>query len=303
MADRAPRHAVLHRLIVAGEGDHGEEDAAWDGRFSTSRIGALDKLSVGRLLRLFAGRPGTGGRTGADARCGRCLCAIRLSIIDVADSGATAGRLYAISTAGFLVGTFLAALVFVPFVGTHRTFLLFGFAVALVGALGLRSRRAPGRSAPPAARGHRRPGARTSACSTRRRPLTSMRRVTVDSDGTRSLQLNDSFDVQSIYRAGRWLTNDYWDDFVVLPIAALGPPAAHGRDPRQRRRHDRPPVRALLPADPYRRRGHRPEATRHRTALVRLARPATSYRRTGRTAIPPRERPLQHQHHIRGRVA
>src|SRR3954470_19003985 len=41
--------------------------------------------------------------------------AIRLSVADVGRAGTTAGRLYAISTAGSLVGTFLAALVLVPF--------------------------------------------------------------------------------------------------------------------------------------------------------------------------------------------
>jgi hypothetical protein len=48
-----------------------------------------------------------------------------------------AGRLYAISTAGSLLGTLLAAMVLVPFAGTQRTFLIFALALALVSALGL----------------------------------------------------------------------------------------------------------------------------------------------------------------------
>ena len=49
--------------------------------------------------------------------------AVRLATPDVDHSGRTAGRLYAISTAGSLVGTMSAALLFIPFVGTQRTFL------------------------------------------------------------------------------------------------------------------------------------------------------------------------------------
>ncbi|MGH2923576.1 MAG: fused MFS/spermidine synthase, partial [Solirubrobacterales bacterium] len=46
--------------------------------------------------------------------------AIRLALPDVEHSGRTAGRLYAISTVGSLLGTMLAALVLIPFIGTQR---------------------------------------------------------------------------------------------------------------------------------------------------------------------------------------
>jgi MFS family permease len=63
--------------------------------------------------------------------------AIRLAVPDVEHSGRTAGRLYAISTVGSLLGTMLAALVLIPFIGTQRTFLAFAVALGLVAAAGL----------------------------------------------------------------------------------------------------------------------------------------------------------------------
>ena len=49
--------------------------------------------------------------------------AIRLKLHAVEDSGQTAGRMYAISTVGSLLGTFAASLLLIPLVGTQRTFL------------------------------------------------------------------------------------------------------------------------------------------------------------------------------------
>ena len=64
--------------------------------------------------------------------------AIRLGVQSVEEAGTVAGRLYALSTAGSLVGTLLSALVLIPLVGTRRTFLIFALAIAVVAVLGLR---------------------------------------------------------------------------------------------------------------------------------------------------------------------
>ena len=54
--------------------------------------------------------------------------AIRLALPSVENAGAVSGRLYGLSTIGSILGTFAAAIVAIPFVGTQRT--LIGTAVA-----------------------------------------------------------------------------------------------------------------------------------------------------------------------------
>ncbi|HWK25051.1 MAG TPA: fused MFS/spermidine synthase [Solirubrobacter sp.] len=60
--------------------------------------------------------------------------AIRLRVRSVRGAGDVTGRLYALSTAGGLVGNFAAALALIPLVGTRWTFLLFAALLAAVSA-------------------------------------------------------------------------------------------------------------------------------------------------------------------------
>ena len=59
--------------------------------------------------------------------------AVRLAVSRLEEAGAVTGRLYAISTLGSLAGTFLSALLFIPLVGTRRTFLAFALALGVEG--------------------------------------------------------------------------------------------------------------------------------------------------------------------------
>jgi len=65
--------------------------------------------------------------------------AIRLSMEDknVQSSGNIAGGLYALSTVGSLVGTFLPVLVLIPNIGTRNTFFFFSFTLLAVSLVGL----------------------------------------------------------------------------------------------------------------------------------------------------------------------
>jgi spermidine synthase len=153
--------------------------------------------------------------------------AIRLSLPRTEDAGRVSGRLYALSTAGSLVGTFLAALVLIPFAGTHRTFLAFALALAIVALPGLSWRwvAAPVLLAillflPPG-------GIDLSVAGGGRVIFETetpyqYARVVEEPNGERRLQLNEGVATHSLYVPGSYLTGDYWDQFLVLPFA-VGP--------------------------------------------------------------------------------
>lgn len=63
--------------------------------------------------------------------------AIRLSMEDTATAGKMSGTIYAISTLGSFIGTFLPALVTIPAIGTKNTFLVFSLFLLFVALAGL----------------------------------------------------------------------------------------------------------------------------------------------------------------------
>jgi predicted membrane-bound spermidine synthase len=63
--------------------------------------------------------------------------AIRLSIDDPQKAGKVSGRIYAISTLGSFIGTFLPVLVLVPTIGTYRTFLVLSLLLLVFALIGL----------------------------------------------------------------------------------------------------------------------------------------------------------------------
>lgn len=67
--------------------------------------------------------------------------AIRLQTRSVESSGNTAGAIYALSTLGSILGTFLPVLLLIPLIGTFKTFLTFAFALMIPSLLGIVLRR------------------------------------------------------------------------------------------------------------------------------------------------------------------
>lgn len=66
--------------------------------------------------------------------------AVRLAISDLAASGRAAGRIYALSTVGSVIGCFLPVLVLIPRLGTRLTFSALGIALVSVALIGIWSR-------------------------------------------------------------------------------------------------------------------------------------------------------------------
>ena len=155
--------------------------------------------------------------------------AIRLKMHAIEDSGETAGRLYAISTVGSLVGTFAASLLLIPLVGTQRTFLTFALLLALVAVAGLGARYAlaPAAVALLIAMPTGTVKAADNGCRVVEEADTELQyaRVVEYPDGERHMELNEGQAVHSIYRPDTVLTGNVWDGYLVAPFASRAEPA------------------------------------------------------------------------------
>jgi spermidine synthase len=153
--------------------------------------------------------------------------AVRLAVGEVGSSGEVVGRLYAISTAGSLLGTMLSALLLIPLLGTQRTFLVFALALALVAmaGIGVRAVLVPvGLLAVLALPVGTIKGDANGRVLYEAETTHQYARVIERDDGTRVLELNEGQAVHSLYRPGSYLTDGYWDGHLVLYAAAASRP-------------------------------------------------------------------------------
>jgi spermidine synthase len=156
--------------------------------------------------------------------------AIRLKLQSVEDSGQLAGRMYAISTVGSLLGTFAASLLLIPLVGTQRTFLTFALITSVVAALGLRPRFA---LVPLAIAGLIAVPVGTVKGSDEGRVIHEAdteyqyARVVEEPDGTRRLELNEGLATHSMYHPDTVLTGNVWDGYLIEPFAVRAEPPGH----------------------------------------------------------------------------
>jgi spermidine synthase len=153
--------------------------------------------------------------------------AIRLAVPDVEHSGSVSGRLYAVSTAGSLLGTWISALVLIPLVGTQRTFICFAAAIALVAAVGLGRRffLVPvalflALAIPVGTVKATDEGEVIFETETEHQYI----RVIQEEDGDRVLELNEGQAMHSLYRPGTVLTGNYWDANLILPFTVRDEP-------------------------------------------------------------------------------
>ena len=144
--------------------------------------------------------------------------AIRLAVCSVETAGAVAGRLYALSTAGSLLGTFLPALVLIPALGTQRTFLVVAALLAVSSCFLLGARYLVAAAAL-AALVAVPPGAVKAEAGLLHEETSYYQYIQVveRSDGRRLLSLNEGVAVHSVWRPDSVLTGGVWDAFLALP--------------------------------------------------------------------------------------
>ena len=144
--------------------------------------------------------------------------AIRLALDDVSEAGTVAGRLYALSTVGSILGTFLSAIVTIPLIGTQRTMLGASALLVLAAALLL---------------GVRWQLLTVAACGLLFIPAGTIKasagllwetessyqyvQVAERADGSRVLRLNEGVAVHSVWHRDSVLTGGVWDTFLAVP--------------------------------------------------------------------------------------
>lgn len=224
IADRRPRPKVLGYIVLAAAVITAAVPFAARPLLELS-VGALDTISAGAIigsllgsLLLFVPPVVLLGMV--------TPFAIRLSVSTVQDAGRTAGRIFALSTVGSLLGTFLPAIVFIPLVGTQRTLLgaaaLVGLAAAIllgwrwliVGIVLAALLLIP-------------PGVVKSTPGLVFEEESQYQFVQVaERDGARYLYLNEGQAVHSKWVEGTVFTGGEWDMFLTMP-------ALIGRVPEQ----------------------------------------------------------------------
>jgi spermidine synthase len=143
--------------------------------------------------------------------------AIRLALRDVDQAGTVSGRLYALSTAGSIVGTFVPALITIPAIGTQRTMLGTAVLLAAAGA-SLAGRRWIGVAVVTAGLVAVPPGAVKDTGGLLFETESPYQYVRViNHNGAHQLELNEGVSQQSVWRPNTVLTGGEWDMFLVVP--------------------------------------------------------------------------------------
>ncbi len=232
-ADRDPRAVTLYRLI------------AWAGfaigilpfvanPFLQLAIPALQQFDAGLGLVSFAG---TLVLFLVPVTLLGCVSpfAIRLSTRAITSSGATAGNLYALSTAGSILGVFGTVFVLFDALGTRGTYLAFALALLVGAVAGIALEAERGRAlryaallAVIAALAALDSGGVVKAAPglvyETESPYNFIQ-VIDDPSGWRLLTVNEGQAYQSAYRADRVLSGGIWDLFLIAPyFAGTTPP-------------------------------------------------------------------------------
>jgi spermidine synthase len=153
--------------------------------------------------------------------------AIRLVTERVASAGSSAGRIYALSTIGSIVGTFAPVLITIPTIGTARTFYLFGallLGVSVAGLIAVRARRRAFVGCLALI------GLAILAALVPQRVVKADDRMIFETEsrynyiqvlqvnGTRYLMLNEGQAIHSVYDPDSLVTLGTWDVLTIAPL-------------------------------------------------------------------------------------
>ncbi len=155
--------------------------------------------------------------------------AIRLRMTGVEDAGKAAGSLYALSTAGSILGSFVPVLILLPAVGTRWTFAILAIAMVIMSIIGLMAEASMPRAASVAilfiaamaimgfgSRGTLKPPYRGELIAEIESDNNYIQ-VLQDGDST-LLALNDGHAIHSIYNPNQIETGGPWDYVTLGPI-------------------------------------------------------------------------------------
>lgn len=217
LADRHPSLPYLCRLMLIAAGWIAIVPFAAEPMLSAA-VGAFARASVGAFLGSFFAAmalfsvPIT--LLGMAAPF-----AIRLGVTSIERAGEVAGRMYALSTIGSILGTFLPVVVLIPQIGTRRTMLATAalLAAAAVPGLGRRYVLVPAVIAvvalfPPGVVKSQ-PGVIWEGESTYQ--FIEVQRLP---GGGRVLHLNEGWADHSVWYPHTVLTGGYWDQFLLAPV-------------------------------------------------------------------------------------
>ncbi len=231
-ADRDPRAVTLYRIV------------AWAGfaigilpyvarPFLQLAIPALQTFDAGLGLVSFAG---TLVLFAIPVTLLGCVSpfAIRLSTSDIASSGSTAGKLYALSTFGSILGVFGTVFVLFALLGTRGTFVALSLALLVGAVAGIALEAERGRAlryglllatiAILAALGSAGVVKAAPGLVYETESFYNFIQVIDDDGGWRLLTVNEGQAYQSAYRADRVLSNGIWDLFLIAPQFATSAP-------------------------------------------------------------------------------
>ena len=223
LADRSPQLVTLLRLTGLGAALVGLIPLAAQPvlRLASGGLADLDAGllagSMAAVLVLFAVPVTLLGCTGPFV--------IRLLLQDVAGGGKVAGQVYALSTAGSILGSFLPVLWLIPVIGTRRTFAtLAGVLLVVVIAGLLQARRtwdtllAVLALAAVLAAGWGTSGAIKPAPGLVYETESAFNYIqVVDTPYERQLRLNEGEGIHSVYRPAGELADGIWDYFLLAP--------------------------------------------------------------------------------------